>query len=680
MQLGEEPMSWGYGGTGKMSTNCQFRDYGVSFMEGDTITCFLNMDSSPVEVSFAKNGRHLGIAYKIPRDQLKDQALYPHILTKNCEFSVNFGQLPKPDVPLPPGYEDFTMIGCAPMQWLERGSLPPTKKEDCEMLMMCGLPGSGKTTWANKYFAQYPEKKYNILGTNNLIDKMKVMGLPRKRNYAGRWDVLIQKSTKCLNKLMEMGAHVHRNFILDQTNVYPSAQKRKMRAFEGFVRKAVVLVPSDEEFERRVAKRESEEGKDVPDSAVLEMKANFGLPTVGPIFDEVIFVELPREEAEPLVKQYNEEGVAFTGSKKRLSQDQQNNKWGSSPAPSSNRGQWDSNRGGFRDGNRSGGGGRGRGSFRGRDASPAAGDKGGYNRSDQYGSPLGSSPQSGNDSYGRGSSQYQSPPYGRNSPSQHMPSRDHSPYQFQSNRGGDTNRGSRDSYSDQPYNQFQQQDQWKSGGRGGYQESNQSRYQDSGQSRYQDGGQSKYQDGGQSRYQDGGQSRYQDGSQSRYNQQSYDQPRNNQRDPLDYGQQKLDQSRYGQQNLDQSRDQPRYGQQAPDRPRDTTDYSKDQSYDQGGYNRNQQGYDQGGYNRGYDQSRNPAGGQQQYSQSGYGQNNQQSSYGQSYNQYSQGGYDQQQPPPPPPPPQPQLGYQQQPQVGYQQPVQNQGYGGYSQYK
>ena len=40
--------------------------------------------------------------------------------------------------------------------------------------MMCGLPGAGKTYWAGKHAAGNPEKKFNILGTNNIIDKMKV--------------------------------------------------------------------------------------------------------------------------------------------------------------------------------------------------------------------------------------------------------------------------------------------------------------------------------------------------------------------------------------------------------------------------------------------------------------------------------------------------------------------------
>jgi predicted kinase len=42
------------------------------------------------------------------------------------------------------------------------------------MILMVGLPGSGKTTWVNKHMAENPKKKYNVIGTSSLIDKMKV--------------------------------------------------------------------------------------------------------------------------------------------------------------------------------------------------------------------------------------------------------------------------------------------------------------------------------------------------------------------------------------------------------------------------------------------------------------------------------------------------------------------------
>lgn len=119
--------------------------------------------------------------------------------------------------------------------------------------MMVGLPACGKTTWAIKHAESNPDKKYNILGTNAIMDKMKVslghqplnkashqqrilqshylvvcvfvlqvMGLRRQRNYAGRWDVLIQQATQCLNRLIEIAARKRRNYILDQVlNSHP---------------------------------------------------------------------------------------------------------------------------------------------------------------------------------------------------------------------------------------------------------------------------------------------------------------------------------------------------------------------------------------------------------------------------------------------------------------------------
>ena len=41
--------------------------------------------------------------------------------------------------------------------------------------MMIGLPASGKTTWVQARVGQNPEKKYNVLSTYALLDKMKVL-------------------------------------------------------------------------------------------------------------------------------------------------------------------------------------------------------------------------------------------------------------------------------------------------------------------------------------------------------------------------------------------------------------------------------------------------------------------------------------------------------------------------
>lgn len=45
-----------------------------------------------------------------------------------------------------------------------------------------------------------------------------------------------------------------------------------MRNFYGYQRRAVVIVPTDEEYKSRAAKRSADEGEIAPESAVLEMK------------------------------------------------------------------------------------------------------------------------------------------------------------------------------------------------------------------------------------------------------------------------------------------------------------------------------------------------------------------------------------------------------------------------
>lgn len=67
-----------------------FKDYGRTFGKGDTVGCFLDLESEPIVISFTVNGQHQGIAYEVSHSDLGDQALFPHIVTKNTSFRVSF--------------------------------------------------------------------------------------------------------------------------------------------------------------------------------------------------------------------------------------------------------------------------------------------------------------------------------------------------------------------------------------------------------------------------------------------------------------------------------------------------------------------------------------------------------------------------------------------------------------
>uniref|UniRef100_A0A8C1ZGP2 Heterogeneous nuclear ribonucleoprotein U like 1 n=1 Tax=Cyprinus carpio TaxID=7962 RepID=A0A8C1ZGP2_CYPCA len=400
-QLGEEPFSFGYGGTGKKSSNCKFEDYGEKFRENDIIGCYIDFDSSEeVEMTFSKNGKGLGPCFHVSREELAGRALFPHVLVKNCAVEFNFGQREEPFFPQPEG---FTFIQDIHLEERVRGTLGPATKADCEILMMVGLPGSGKTTWAIKHAVENPDKKYNILGTNAIMEKMKVCLLN-----------IIYQATQCLNRLIQIAARKKRNYILDQTNVYGSAQRRKMRPFEGFQRKAIVICPTDEDLKERTLKRTDEEGKDVPDHAVLEMKANFVLPDVGEFLDDVTFVELQREEADALIKQYNEEGrKAGPPPEKRFDNRQGGFRGRSNFQRYDSRGGPQGGRGGYQNRGGSGGGGYRGGYNRGgysqnrwgnnhRDG--GSGGRGGYSRNQQSGGSYNHNRQVSYNKSGSGSS------------------------------------------------------------------------------------------------------------------------------------------------------------------------------------------------------------------------------------------------------------------------------------
>ena len=165
-----------------------------------------------------------------------------------------------------------------------------------QFTMLVGLPGSGKSTFCNE------NPNSTIISLDRLIEQTMTPG----ETYAQAF-VRVQKSgeLKKMDREMFDNANVLANtprmlnravldmdVIWDQTNLTIKSRKRKLDMFtsDWWERTCVVFDISNDEWERRLAKRKEETGKTIPDYVLNEMRKSYQPPIPEEGFDLVVFM------------------------------------------------------------------------------------------------------------------------------------------------------------------------------------------------------------------------------------------------------------------------------------------------------------------------------------------------------------------------------------------------------
>ncbi|XP_037635983.1 heterogeneous nuclear ribonucleoprotein U-like protein 2 isoform X2 [Sebastes umbrosus] len=295
--LGEDDFSFAYDGRGKKVSGGKEEVFGELFSEGDIIGCYASFSTDgAVELSFHKNGRFMGEAFSLDASVLLCRPLFPHVLCKSCSVRFLLDPTAPPWYPGPPG---FTPLAALSVGQKVRSTLPPTFRAQCEVVLIVGLPGSGKSHWARTHMKQHPEKQYKLLSTEELLACM-ISG--------GQRDSRLQQASQCLTDLIKMAAQTPGNYILDQCNILFSARRYKLQLFTGFRRRVVVVFPSADEWKRRLFEHQTSNGEQIPETALLKLQVSCSLPEQqSNLLEELQYVELPQEQAQTLLQVYRDE-------------------------------------------------------------------------------------------------------------------------------------------------------------------------------------------------------------------------------------------------------------------------------------------------------------------------------------------------------------------------------------
>ena len=178
-------------------------------------------------------------------------------------FILNFGAT-APWFPPPESFLPMEAIGLLK---------PSAAKGDADrqpvIHVMCGLPASGKTTWAMEHAAKTGGV---IVGTDETIRQIQESTRSEREGYDKGMIKYYEWAKRVLNfQLRELIPRCGRDVILDQTNLVDTVRQAKLAGLAKFRKVCVVCVVKEGERLRRSEQLRSTDRKSVPSSVLRTM-------------------------------------------------------------------------------------------------------------------------------------------------------------------------------------------------------------------------------------------------------------------------------------------------------------------------------------------------------------------------------------------------------------------------
>lgn len=156
-----------------------------------------------------------------------------------------------------------------------------------ELVMLVGIPTSGKSTYVQKLKKLDYWKDAVVLSTDNYIEQYaKRVG----QTYNEVFDDVIGDATKELELQLNFAKENGKNIIWDQTNLSKKTRKNKLRKIPSSYARGIVYF--EVSLEEALERNKHRQGKFIPESILKRMWHQLEIPTREEDFDYVEKVEI----------------------------------------------------------------------------------------------------------------------------------------------------------------------------------------------------------------------------------------------------------------------------------------------------------------------------------------------------------------------------------------------------
>ena len=155
--------------------------------------------------------------------------------------------------------------------------------QQCKLYVLVGVPGSGKSTWID---AQDWALTCARISTDKWVE---IYAKEVGRTYSEVFKEFMPTAVDLMAKEVVAAREMKRDIIWDQTSTTLASRKRKFNMLPDYYKIAVVFkTPTKEELTRRLASRP---GKEIPETVIETMIADWDEPELEEGFDEIWFAD-----------------------------------------------------------------------------------------------------------------------------------------------------------------------------------------------------------------------------------------------------------------------------------------------------------------------------------------------------------------------------------------------------